>query len=432
VAKAVAIADLNGDSALDFVAVNCGPVGINTCGSETGVLGVALGDGHGSFGELVTYNSGGLAAHAIAIADVNADTTLDLLVANSCGNTSTCWPGSVGVLIGNGDGTFQPAVTYGTELDIASITTADVSGDAVLDVMVTSGGNNRVGVVQGNGDGTFQPIRLYDPAGIGTTSVGAVDLNGDGPLDLLVSNICNSVGCPTGSVGVLLGTGGGTFGPATGYDSGGTGARSIAAADLDGDSLSDVVVANQFYDSVGVLRGNGDGKLQSAATYPSGAAYATSLAVADVNGDSGLDLVVTNACLSSSNCPSGVVGVLLNRYVDRLPPHLRLSATPHTLWPPNGRSVDVVVVGSVSDAGSGVDPDAVTYAVDDEYGEIQTRGLVTLTPNGHFRFPVLLEASRFGTDLDGRTYIVTIRVVDNAGNSMTAAAHVTVPHDRRR
>src|SRR5882724_5531960 len=70
----------------------------------------------------VSYSSGGSGAHSTAAADLNGDGKIDLAVANTDSNT-------VGVLLGSGDGTFNPAVTYDSCGDPTSVDEADVNGD---------------------------------------------------------------------------------------------------------------------------------------------------------------------------------------------------------------------------------------------------------------------------------------------------------------
>src|SRR5208282_1700274 len=117
----------------------------------------------------VPYGSGGYHADSVAVADVNGDGKPDLLVANQCASSSNCNNGSVGVLLGNGDGTFQAAVTYGSGGYYAeSVAVADVNGDGKPDLVVANdccaGGNGddgSVSVLLGNGDGTFQTAVTY-------------------------------------------------------------------------------------------------------------------------------------------------------------------------------------------------------------------------------------------------------------------------------
>jgi len=252
----------------------------------------------------------------VAVADVNGDGKPDVLVANTCvsiNNFSDCFPqtGSVGVLLGNGDGTFQATQAYdtgGTYTD--SVVVADVNGDGKPDIIVTNCAficdygftdDGSVGVLLGNGDGTFQPVQTYDSGGVGPVGVSVSDLNGDGNPDLVVINWYPDNDPP---IAVLLGNGDGTFQPAQKYSSGGSGGRSILVADVNADNTPDLILANG---TITVLLGNGDGSFQDPVTYDSGGWGL--VATADINADGKLDLIV-GAC-GDSSCNSGIVGVLL-------------------------------------------------------------------------------------------------------------------------
>jgi len=287
-AMSVAVGDLNLDGIPDLVVANQSP----------GTVSVLLGNGDGTFRAAVTYDSGagiGGIVESVAIADVNGDGKPDLVVGNHA-NSDT-----VGVLLGNGDGTFQPAVTS-PGLGFWFVAVADVNGDGKPDLIAECGGG--VGVALGNGDGTFQDPACYGTGATAPFGVAVADVNGDGHPDLVVANWW--IGWPNteGSVGVLLGNGDGTFQPAVIYDSGGTVAYSVAVADLNGDGKPDLVVANSGSGTVGVLLGNGDGTFQSATTYGSGGGYPRTVAIADVDGDGKLDLLVANMGAD------GTVGVL--------------------------------------------------------------------------------------------------------------------------
>jgi len=316
-ALSVAVADVNGDGKPDLLVANY-------CGSDTescsGTVGVLLGNGDGTFQPAVTYASGGVYAWSVVVADVNGDGRPDLVVANDCDIGSSCNNGVVGVLLGNGDGTFQTAVTYASGgIAAHSVAVADVNGDGKPDLLVanfcgsSNCDNGSVGVLLGNGDGTFQPAMTYGSGLYNAVSVAVADVNGDGKPDLLVANYCGtSSSCNNnGMVGVLLGNGDGTFQTAVNYDSDGPFSYedNLSVADVNGDGTPDLVVAHPG--SVGVLLGNGDGTFQTAVTYPSGGADYSTVAVADVNGDGKPDLLVANFCGSSSSCNNGSVGVLL-------------------------------------------------------------------------------------------------------------------------
>jgi len=110
-ANSVAVADLNGDGKADIVVANCGSG--NTCSTSPGSVGVLLGNGDGIFRTAVLYSTGGYGAASVAIADVNGDGKPDAVVPQCYGPTFGCiTTGQLGVLLGNGDGTLQAAVTY--------------------------------------------------------------------------------------------------------------------------------------------------------------------------------------------------------------------------------------------------------------------------------------------------------------------------------
>jgi len=278
----VAVADVNGDGKPDLLVSNAGSIG------------VLLGNGDGTFQPALTYSTGDKNTYsALAVADVNGDGKLDVVVTNQADI-------GVGVLLGNGDGTFQPVVLYSAGRD-SSVAVADVNGDGKPDIVVAGG--NSVGVLIGNGDGTFQAVVTYSVVGYSATSVAVGDLNGDGRPDIVVANLGSSNGNRDGTADVLLGNGDGTFQSPLYYSSGGSQAFSVAIADVNGDGKPDLVLANNMTDNVGVLLGNGDGTFSAAVTYGSGG-DADWVTVADMNGDGKPDLIVSNEYASN-------VGVLL-------------------------------------------------------------------------------------------------------------------------
>jgi hypothetical protein len=115
---------------------------------------------------------------------------------------------------------------------------------------------------------------------------------------------------------------------------------------------------------------------------------------------------------------------------DVTPPVVTVSATPETLWPPNGRLVLITISGTITDPDSDVNASTATYAVTDEYRLVQPSGHITLGSNGSYAFTIQLQASRNGNDTDGRQYIITVSAQDNEGNTGSAATGVVVPHDQ--
>ena len=309
----VAVGDVNGDGYPDIVvADNC-----TKAGCSSGSVSVLLGVGDGTFSYRESYSSGEYLAESVAIADVNGDGRLDLIVANNQ-ECASCANGSVSVLLGNGDGTFQAPVNYSSGgSGASSVAIADLNGDTIPDLVVANQcplgsecPNGVVGILLGNGDGTFQAPVTYGSGGEDALFVAIGNLNPDGYPDLVVANACLDDNCNMGEVSILLGNGNGTFQSPVNYSTGGASAFSVAIGDLNGDGYPDLVVANSESDSVSVLMGNGDGTFKSPTTYSSGGNFAMSVALADVNGDGYLDVAVVNQG-ECDTCNTGGVSVLL-------------------------------------------------------------------------------------------------------------------------
>lgn len=317
-ALSVAVADVNGDRKPDLLVANeCGRL---YCPPNDGSVAVLLGNGDGTFQAAVSYDSGGSNAYALAVADVNRDGKPDILVTHCeslCGGGTI--DGSVSVLMGNGDGTFQAPVSYDTGARFAdSIAVADVNWDGKPDLVVAnrcSGAdclsNGSVGVLLGNGDGTFQPVVIYSSGGFGAESVAVADLNRDGRLDLVVANRClSALSCASGNIGVLFGNGDGTFQSPLVTNGTSGGDVSMAVADVNRDRKPDVVLVDALF--VRVLLGNGDGTFHAGVAYASSGDSPNPVAIGDMNGDGNLDIGVGNLCTNIS-CSSSGTGVLLGR-----------------------------------------------------------------------------------------------------------------------
>ncbi len=212
--------------------------------------------------------------------------------------------GEIQVLLGNGDGTFT-ALTPIAVPDVFKVYTGEFNGDGKADLVVAG---YEVTVLFGNGDGTFSVEPSLSIPG-GGYALAVADLNGDGIADLAVANNSGSSSGPS-SVTILLGKGNGTFtqlseSPATGLEP-----LAIAAGDFNGDGIPDLAVSNQndgFPNpgTVTVLLGNGDGTFTPTAVSPQTGSIPYTVAIADFNGDGKASLVTSNA---GSNTASVLMG----------------------------------------------------------------------------------------------------------------------------
>jgi dienelactone hydrolase len=246
-------------------------------------IGILLGNGDGTFQASLNHPVG-TCPTSLAVGDFNGDGKLDLAVAHIDSN-------SLSILLGNGDGTFQAPVNYAVPAGPSSVTIGDFNRDGKLDLAValfkvngTATGTD-ISVLLGNGDGTFQAPMSYT-TGKAPISVAVGDFNGDGKLDLAVANYNSN------NVSVLLGNGDGTFQAPMSYSTGQTPVL-VVVGDFNGDGKLDLAVATSASNNVSVLLGNGDGTFQTVVNYAAGS-WPTSVAVGDFNGDGTLDLAVAD------------------------------------------------------------------------------------------------------------------------------------------
>jgi hypothetical protein len=221
----VVAGDLNRDGSLDLVAQ--GPP----------ALAIFLGNGDGSFAESVTYPND-LGGETL-LADFNGDGILDLLIQQQRAST---FVNPITIAFGNGDGTFKTPVTIATPSAGCgfgpNVLVTDFNGDGNLDIAFCTA--TSIGVQIGNGDGTFQKPTYYDVSSPDYGFSFAVgDFNSDGHTDLLVSAF------DQGFLEILLGNGDGTFQPRSQVKLPGpprqSGEEGIGTGDFNSDGLLDFV-----------------------------------------------------------------------------------------------------------------------------------------------------------------------------------------------
>lgn len=234
--QSVTIADVNHDHFLDIAAVNAWYNEMN----------VFLGFGDGSFDTRHIYSTGFASdPNSIAADDFNKDGRMSAAVIN--GNTST-----VAVFLAFDYISFTNYV-----IDVRSdsapyyVCTGDFNNDRLVDIAVTNYLAGNVDIYLGYGNGTFSHQMTYSTGRVSyPISLGVGDFDNDSHLDLVVANY------GTGTIGVFLGYGNGSFGNVTTLSTGKrSGPVSVALGDFNRDKSIDIVVANRGSKTVGLFFG---------------------------------------------------------------------------------------------------------------------------------------------------------------------------------
>ncbi|MFY1831986.1 FG-GAP-like repeat-containing protein [Myxococcus fulvus] len=239
---------------------------------------------------------------APAVADVNRDGKLDILVANAESGSTQTPSGSLSIFRGNGDASVQSEVNYGSaSLSSNAVVAVDVDGDGWLDAVTVNGQTNLPLI---NGDisvyknlGPSAPGTFGAPTSFTTGTPGSVhlctgDFNHDGVADIATTSVTQS------QVSVLFGTGAGNFGAPTfiGIQNTGGVQSSIACRDLNSDGFSDLVVTSPASARLSVLINQGDGSFAAPVAYSNAANGQTAgIAFGDADGDGTLDILSNGA-----------------------------------------------------------------------------------------------------------------------------------------
>jgi hypothetical protein len=275
----VTLADLSRDGRADIVVTY----------RATGEVGVLRNLGGGTFAPVVLYPAGsGLyavssagSAAVLTTFEGTAGVTAGALTAGGPADLVAIDPGSntVSVLSGLSGGRFANPVTLPTPSPAIAVKLADLEGHGIPDVIILSASG--VTVYRGDGKGGFLPDPFTIAAGPEPTGMNVADVNGDGKPDVLVSNAY-------GDLLVLLGNGDGTFAP---YHSA---SQSVALAVLpNGSAKPDFIFSDQGLDRVVVDYAGGQTK--TVADRTSGLLAPGAVKLADLNGDGIPDLIVANS-----------------------------------------------------------------------------------------------------------------------------------------
>lgn len=235
------------------------------------------------------------------LADLNDDGAIDVVVTNALTDT-------VSVLLGNGDGTFQaprqvaigafqtpnPVGAQSLPLFRRDVSVADFSGDEILDIVATNYDSSDISLLLGNGDGSFQPQRRFDATGA-PFSLSVGDFNADDAPDVAVVDSSTAARI---NAAVLLGRGDGILRPQRVFQapivSDNKPFSVVQTADLDGDGDDDLVISGGARNQMSVFLSDGDGNFTADQILDNGRLGA-GLDIADANNDGTLDIVNTSA-----------------------------------------------------------------------------------------------------------------------------------------
>jgi hypothetical protein len=193
---------------------------------------------------------------------------------------------TVSIVLGRGDGTFEPQQVVAVGGQPHGLAVLDADGDGDPDIVTANTAGNNLSLLLNDGNGVFGPATSFDSGGNGEYSLGAGDMNNDGIDDLVVGTQSDQ------QIHVLRGNGNGTFTRVSNRAAGGA-TWQLALGDVDGDLKLDVATGNGGSGNGAILKGNGDGTLGPAAVVtPSGSIVASDLG--DLDGDGDLDWVLSS------------------------------------------------------------------------------------------------------------------------------------------
>jgi hypothetical protein len=222
-----------------------------------------------------TTNGGGQ-----AYGDFNGDGYPDIVTTNDASS-------NISVLLNNGNGTYATKVNYsiGVTTNPRQLAVADFNGDNKQDIafVSTQGGGGKFGIYLGTGTGTFGAVTLYNTGGGFSAFMAVGDFNNDTKPDIVTVEALGATAT------VFLNSGTGTFGAGTTYAV--SGSQGVTVGDINNDNNIDLVVLSG--NNLSVRLGTGTGTFGSANTYATGSGP-TDVSLADVNGDNKLDAITVN------------------------------------------------------------------------------------------------------------------------------------------
>jgi len=241
----VAVVDLDDDGDGDVI----------TVANSSAAVTVHENAGDGSFPVLTPYEVASL-SDAVESADIDNDGDIDIVVNGEFDIASN--DPLVKILKNNGNGTFAPAIDYTPTRNFADMKLRDINGDGFVDLVFAPDGNFpsfHFGTALNNGNGTFAPTVVTQVFSCGEGSIDAADLDGDGDLDIVLTE---EETCPgvDARIFIFRNDGNQNFVRMPDINLPGRVPHGLVLAEVTGDSNIDIITA--MPDGMGVLPGDGN------------------------------------------------------------------------------------------------------------------------------------------------------------------------------
>jgi len=273
---AVAIGDLNDDGLADLAVTNSD--NDNLLGN---FFSVYLNEGDAQFAEPSTFDAP-IGPQLIQILDVNDDEVNDIAITGR-------WSFDLMVFLGQGEAIFAKPTRTTVGRGPQGFAFADFDLDGDLDAVVVNAFGNTLSVLPANGDGTFEDVVNHETNTF-ASAVAIADFNNDQLPDLAVTNRGDYP--EPGVLSILLNTGDGNFDSDVEYQIG-QAPSDVFADDLDGDGYVDLAISNTNSHTISIMINQGDGTFEDQMVLPS-RNFPTSLALGDLDGDGDIDMAVCN------------------------------------------------------------------------------------------------------------------------------------------